>query len=300
MIAKSDDGGCPNPLKSEPLGTEHGPTVLKMTLGGQMRLLRESRGISRETAAEAIRASVSKISRLEGGRTGFKERDIGDLLTLYGVTEPDERERYLALARHTKLPGWWHDYGDLLPPWFETYIGLEQDASIIRLYAAQYIPDLLQTPAYSRALIALDDGDQPARRLDMRLRRQQVLTRPKPVAVWAVIDEAALRRPVGGIEVLRSQIEYLVQLTDLSNVTIQILRFSAGAHGAICGSFSLLRCGAWCELSDIAYAEQLTGAQYLDKASDLKLYRSVLDKLVVAAEPPQHSAALLSALAADL
>lgn len=302
MIAKSDDDGRAHPPAPEPSAVEHGPTVLKKSLGAQMRSLRESRGISREEAAETLRGSVSKISRLEGGRTGFKERDVTDLLTLYGVADTTEREQYLSLARHTKLSGWWHKYSDVLPPWSETYVGLEQDASAIRIYAAEFVPDLLQTPEYSRALIASGHhDDERERRVEVRQRRQQILTRPKPVAVWAVIDEAVLRRPVGGVAVLRDQIAHLIRLADLSNVTIQVLRFSAFGLGAARGSFSLVRCrGAWSKLSDIAYIEQLTGAQYLDKSSDLTLYRRVMENLIAAAEPPQVSTAFLTTLAADM
>lgn len=295
MTAKPDDDG-----RMQSLAAERGPTVLRIALGGQLRRLREGLGITREAAGDAIRGSHAKISRLELGRTSFKERDIRDLLTLYGVVDAEKREYLVELARQANEPGWWHRYNDLLPQWFETYLGLEQAASSIRTYEAQFIPGLLQTPDYARSVVQLGHDDPEAdRRVAMRLRRRQVLTRVEPPTVWAVVDESVLRRPVGGNAVLRKQIEYLIEMAKRPNIIIQVLPYSAGGHAAAGGSYSILRF-AEAELPDIVYVEQLTSALYLDKRSDLQQYLSVMDSLSVQAEPPVATRKFLADVAADL
>src|SRR6516165_10734001 len=183
-----------------------GPTVQRLVLGGHLRRLREESFITTEQAAASIRGSHSKISRMEHGRVGFKERDIADLLTLYGVTDSEERAALLNLAREANTPGWWHAYSDILPTWLEPYVGLEAAASVIRTYQIQFVPGLLQTEDYARALIrqgaAVSEQDV-SRRAELRVSRQEVLGGPNPPQLWAVVDEGALRRPVGGREVVR-------------------------------------------------------------------------------------------------
>ncbi len=289
MIAEPDDDG-----RVQSVVMERGPTVLRIALGGQLRDLRVKNDITREAAGDAIRGSHAKISRLELGRTGFKERDIRDLLTLYGVTDAEERERFLDLARQANEPGWWHRYSDLLPSWFGTYLGLEQAATKIRTYEAHLVPGLLQTPEYARAVMSLgyEDADMD-RRVQVRIRRQEVLRRADPPVIWAIIDEAALHRPVGGAQVHREQMEHLIELADLPNVTLQVLPYSAGEHAAAGSSFSILRF-AETELPDIVYLEHLTSALYLDRKQDLALYLSVMDRLSVQAEPPGESLEILA------
>jgi transcriptional regulator with XRE-family HTH domain len=280
-----------------------GPTVLRMTLGGQLRRLREDRGISREQAGDAIRGSHAKISRLELGRVGFKERDISDLLTLYGVTDPGEREAFLTLARQANSPGWWHRYGDLLPSWFETYLGLEQAASVMRCYQSQFVPGLLQTADYGRAVIRLAHGRETPneldRRVDLRMRRQEVLLGAGGPVLWAVIDEAALHRPIGGVPVLRAQLERLIEVAERPNITIQILPYEVGGHAAAGGPFTILRFPE-ADLPDIVYLEQLTSALYLDKRPDVDRYLAVMDQLSVTAEPPDQTGEILRRLLKDL
>ncbi|MBF6415950.1 helix-turn-helix domain-containing protein [Nocardia cyriacigeorgica] len=295
MIAEPDDDG-----RVQSVVAERGPTVLRIALGGQLRKLREGKGITREAAGDAIRGSHAKISRLELGRTGFKERDIRDLLTLYGVHDPDERESFLELARKANEPGWWHRYSDLLPSWFGTYLGLEQAATKIRTYEAHLVPGLLQTPEYTRAVVTLgyEDADTD-RRVAVRQRRQEILHRSDPPFVWAVIDEAALHRPVGGADVHRAQMHHLVELAQLPNVTIQVVPYSAGEHAAAGSSFSILRF-AEPELPDIVYLEHLTSALYLDRREDLALYLSVMDRLSVQAARPERSIEIISDYAKGL
>ena len=212
-----------------------GPTAARMYLGAELRHLREDARVTREDAGEAIRASASKISRLELGRTGFKLRDVADLLELYGLHDEAERATLLALARHANTPDWWHSYSDVVPAWFDAYLGLEQAASLIRSYEVQFIPGLLQTEQYARAVLRLADdatGERLERRLAVRMHRKQILHRPSRPHLWAVIDEAALRRPIGGAAALRGQIEHLITIAELSHVKIPLLPFRSGGHAA--------------------------------------------------------------------
>ncbi|MFV2100946.1 helix-turn-helix domain-containing protein [Micromonospora sp. LOL_024] len=280
-----------------------GPTVLRMLLGAQLRRLRESRGVSRESAGWEIRSSESKISRMELGRVGFKERDVADLLTLYGVTAEQERTALLKLAREANNPGWWHRYGDVLPSWFQSYLGLEAAAALIRSYEVQFVPGLLQTREYARAVVLLGHGGAGAaeidRRVDLRMRRQDLLHRPHPPRLWVVVDEAALRRPIGGPQVMRGQLDALLETTRTPNVRLQVIPFAAGGHAAAGGAFTILRFGDQ-DLPDIVYIEQLTSALYLDKREDLDFYAVAMERLCVEAEPPERTPAILEGIIADL
>jgi len=273
---------------------DSGPTALRIGLGSELRRRRERAGISREAAGDALRASPAKISRLELGRVGFKERDVLDLLTLYGVTDGTERGEFLALARRANAPGWWHRYSDLLPGWFETYLGLEQASTMIRTYELQFVPGLLQTRDYARAVTLLghEDIEDVERRVELRIRRQEVLTAPGAPTLWAVIDEAALRRSLNGPELLRSQLDHLLAMNELPNVSVQIAPLSFGGHAAAGGPFSILRF-AEPDLPDIVYLEQLTSALYLDKRSDVEHYALVMDRLCAHIEPPDRTAAII-------
>ncbi|MFF5075248.1 helix-turn-helix domain-containing protein [Micromonospora olivasterospora] len=284
-------------------GPATGPTVLRMLLGAQLRRLREASGVTRESAGWEIRASESKISRMELGRVGFKERDVADLLTLYGVVDPDEREAMLKLARDANNPGWWHRYGDVLPSWFQSYLGLEAAAALIRSYEVQFVPGLLQTPEYARAVVLLGHAragtEEIDRRVGLRMRRQELLSRPEPPQLWAVLDEAALRRPIGGPEVMRGQLTALIEATRSPHVRLQIIPFDAGGHAAAGGAFTILRFGDQ-DLPDIVYIEQLTSALYLDKRDDLDYYAAAMERLCVEAEPPERTPDLLARLRDEL
>ncbi|MDP9865961.1 MULTISPECIES: helix-turn-helix domain-containing protein [Streptosporangium] len=284
-------------------GPGGGPTILRILLGAQLRRLRTARGISREDAGYAIRASHAKISRLELGRVGFKERDVADLLTLYGVTAPGDREPMLDLARQANAPGWWHRYGDLLPSWFEVYVGLEEAASIVRTYEVQFVPGLMQSPGYARAVIMLVHGGASAeevdRRVALRMARQERLTRPDAPTLWAVMDEAVLRRPIGGEQVLRAQVDHLLELTELPNVRLQIMPFHRGGHAAAGGPFSILRFPER-DLPDVVYMEQLTSALYVDKLEETDHYMQVMDRLCVQAYSVSDSKRFLRDLRAEL
>ncbi|TDC66842.1 XRE family transcriptional regulator [Micromonospora sp. KC207] len=284
-------------------GPATGPTVLRMLLGAQLRRLREASGVTREGAGWEIRASESKISRMELGRVGFKERDVADLLSLYGVTDFTEREALLKLARNANSPGWWHRYGDVLPSWFQSYLGLEAAAALIRSYEVQFVPGLLQTPEYARSVVLLGHrcagADEIDRRVGLRMQRQELLRRTQPPHLWVVVDEAALRRPIGGAQVMRDQLTALIEATRSPHVRLQIIPFDAGGHAAAGGAFTILRFGDQ-DLPDIVYIEQLTSAIYLDKREDLDYYAAAMERLCVEAEPPERTPELLTRLRDDL
>ncbi len=269
-----------------------GPTVVRMLLGARLRRLRQAAGITRDGAGSAIRSSGSKISRLELGRTGFKTRDVSDLLTLYGVADDAERSILLGLASQANASGWWHSYANVLPPWFEPYLGLEQAASVIRAYEVQFIPGLLQTPDYARTVARLTDGTSEAdaeQRVSLRMHRQQsLLDRYRPPHLWMVIDEAALRRPIGGRTVMQEQVDHLIRMSRRPNVTIQVMPFSAGGHAAAGGQVTLLRFPEGL-LPDVVYAEQLDSAIYLNKPADTLRYWNVLNSVATEALQPERS-----------
>jgi transcriptional regulator with XRE-family HTH domain len=271
--------------------TPGGPTVRRILVGAQLRRLRESRGLTREAAGYRIRASESKISRLELGRVGFKDRDISDLLELYGVVDETQREALVALAREANSPGWWHSYDDVLPNWFQTYVGLEEAASLIRSYEIQFLPGLLQTEAYARAVVSSGAPQLPSsevdRRVHLRITRQKILRRPTaPPVFWAVVDEAALHRPIGGSKVMKEQVQYLLELMTLPNVTLQVMPFRFGGHAGEGGAFTMLRFPEP-ELPDVVYVEQLVSAYYLDKREYVERYARTMDRLTVDSQPPE-------------
>ena len=266
-----------------------GPTVRRMLVGAQLRRLRTDKGLSREQAGEAIRASEWKIHRLENGQVGFKDRDIVDLLRFYGVDDPVEVADFLVLAREANAPGWWQQYGDVLPQWFRAFVDLEAAATLIRTYEGQFVPGLLQTEDYMRAVVGgghLDDLPEEAEhRVQLRLGRQTLLERRDAPRLWAVVDEAALRRPVGGSKVMRAQLERLIEASELPNVILQVLPFAAGAHPAMVGAFSVLRFADQ-ELPDVVYVEHLTSALYLSKQEDVDQYLHVMESICVRSAAP--------------
>ena len=273
-----------------------GPTVQRMLVGAKLRRLRTDMGLSREEAGEAIRASEWKIHRLENGQVGFKERDLVDLLALYEVTDPDEIDELLTMAREANTPGWWQHYGDVLPQWFRTYVDLESAAALIRTYEGQFVPGLLQTDDYMRAVIHdthLESSEEMGRRVRLRMARQTLLTREHPPRLWAVVDEAALRRPVGGPGVMKGQLERLLDAARLPNVTLQILPFDTGAHPAMVGSFSVLRFPDQ-ELPDVVYLEHLTSASYLNKPDEVDQYLHVMEGICIRAAAPEETVSLLN------
>ncbi|MEW2128869.1 helix-turn-helix transcriptional regulator [Streptomyces sp. NPDC005435] len=273
-----------------------------MLLGSQLRRLREARGITREAAGYSIRASESKISRMELGRVSFKTRDVEDLLTLYGVDEEAERESLLSLAREANVAGWWHSYSDVLPSWFPTYVGLEGAAHLIRVYEVQFVHGLLQTEEYARAVVRRGmKGASTAdveRRVALRLERQKHLLADDPEGApefHIVLDEAALRRPYGDREVMRGQLKHLIEVSERPNVRLQVMPFGLGGHSGESGAFTLLSFPE-SDLSDVVYVEQLTSALYLDKREDVLQYEQALKELQQDSPGPAESRDILRGL----
>jgi transcriptional regulator with XRE-family HTH domain len=280
-----------------------GSLVRRIQLGARLRALRQAKGVTRERAGWMIRASESKISRMELGRVGFKERDVSDLLKLYGVEDPAEYARLLELTKEANAPSWWQQYGDVLDTWFQNYVDLEQAAELIRTYELQFVPGLLQTDAYARAVIGLGPGrKRPAeveRRAQLRMARQQLLQRPNAPRLWAVLDEAVLRRPIGGRAVLREQIQALIDVCGSRTVRLQIMPFESGGHAASGGAFSILRFPVE-ELPDVVYIEHLTSGLYLDKREEVDDYAAAIAQLFIDAEPPGRTPEILRGILADL
>lgn len=278
---------------------EPGSVVRRMLLGSQLRRLREARGITREAAGYSIRASESKISRMELGRVSFKTRDVEDLLTLYGITDEQERASLLSLAREANVAGWWHSYSDVLPSWFPTYVGLEGAASLIRAYEVQFVHGLLQTEAYARAVVRRGMKGASAadieKRVALRLERQKYLLDDGAPEFHIVLDEAALRRPYGDREVMRGQLQHLIEISQRPNVRLQIMPFSFGGHSGESGAFTILSFPE-SDLSDVVYLEQLTSALYLDKHEDVTQYEKALKELQQDSPGPDESRDLLRGL----
>ncbi|WP_411121490.1 helix-turn-helix domain-containing protein [Streptomyces sp. x-19] len=276
-----------------------GSVVRRILLGSQLRRLRESRGITREAAGYSIRASESKISRMELGRVSFKARDVADLLTLYGVSDEQEREALLSLAKEANVAGWWHSYSDVLPGWFQTYVGLEGAASLLRVYEVQFVHGLLQTEEYAHAVVSRGMPDASAadvqRRVALRQERQKLLLSERAPQLHCVLDEAALRRPYGGRAVMRGQLKHLIDISERPNVRLQVMPFNFGGHAGESGAFTMLRFPE-SDLSDVVYLEQLTSALYVDKPEEVALYERAMERLQEDSPNPSGTRDLLRGL----
>jgi hypothetical protein len=240
------------------------------------------------------------LSRLESGRVAFKDRDIVDLFIHYGVTDEAQIQTLRGIATRANSRGWWHDYSDILPVWFEEYISLEEAAVQIRGYEVQFVPGLLQTEEYARAvtLLAYSNPGEINRRVSLRMARQARLSGAEPVSLGMVLDEAALSRPIGGPSVMRAQLKHLIEMSQRPNVTIQILPFKVGGHAAAGGPFSVLHF-AESDLSDIVYLEQLATAQYLEKPDMVAKYLAVIERLRLEAATPADSMKRLQAILSE-
>jgi len=281
-----------------------GPTLLRKRLGAALRDLRERAGMEQSQAAARLGSALSKMTRIELGRgkSAVSERDLVDLLDLYGVTDPEDRKGLLELRRLASSPGWWEqsDVERSLPVGLGPYLGLESDAREVKVWEIAYIPGLLQTPAYSRAVLAAwskgdRSPDEVERLAKIREKRQQRLHSPD-FELWAIMDESALLRPVGGPEVMKEQIAHLLHASSLAAVTVQIMPLAKGAHGGMRGSFTLLEF----EPGDptVAYVDSMAGNVLLEKHPQVRPYVQIFDRLRATAHGLQESAALLARLAA--
>ncbi|MFF7645701.1 Scr1 family TA system antitoxin-like transcriptional regulator [Streptomyces canus] len=255
-------------------GGTSAPTVLRMILGRRLQERRQGAGASLEDAAKALRVTSLTIRRLEKAEVALKPLYVEKLLETYGA-DRQEIDEFVALAERANEPGWWHTYRDVLPNWFSAYVSLEAGARTLRTYEPHYVTGLLQTHAYARGVLRggfPNEADEDlGRRVDLRLRRQSLLARSDAPTLWVVMEEAVLHRVVGGPEVMREQIERLLEVSELEHVSVDVVPFTAGAHVGACAPFTYFRFEEP-ELPDIVYTEVLSGAMYLDQRSDVSAH----------------------------
>lgn len=272
-----------------------GSKAMARVLGNYLRALREAQGLSPNQAGSHIRAHASKISRMETAHVSLKVRDVEDLLDLYGV-DPKERAEITAMVQRSARPDWWQPYGEVVPDWLQGLIGLERDAHVIRTYETQFVPGLLQTPAYADAVVysghRLEPQHEREQRVALRLERQRRMTEPGAPVLWALIDEGVLYRPVGGPQVMREQLKYLLDVLRAPGVRLQIASWAASAQATPGAAVTYLRF-AQGFLPDVVYLEHMTSAVYLDRLEDLDKYRAALDELSALAATPAASRAML-------
>ncbi|SCE45407.1 Helix-turn-helix domain-containing protein [Streptomyces sp. SolWspMP-5a-2] len=290
VTAESDWGGA--------------PPVLRMILGRQLEALRVRAGLSYDEAGAALGVSHSTIRRMEAAKVArLRLADAEKLLRTYGITDPEQIERFLRSVQDAGRRSWWHSYRDVMPDWFASYLSLEQAAWQIRSYENHFVHDLLQTAEYARSRITSEatvaDADRADRLLALRLRRQRLLSDDSAPRLWVVMDETVLRWPVGGADVMRAQAGHLIELNRLPHVTLQIMPFTNGPHpGLRAGASQLFRFRAR-ELPDIVYARTLLGADMLDKRDDVMKYREALDRLSAQAAPAARTEKILEELRRD-
>jgi transcriptional regulator with XRE-family HTH domain len=264
----------------------------------ELRRLREAAGVTIEHVAERLECSGSKISRIETGQTGVTPRDVRDMLSVYGV-DLDYAETLLRIAREARQKGWWQLYGDVLTG---AYVGLEAAADRVRSYEALVVPGLMQTEDYAQAMIHAARPDislaEVEKRVRVRMSRQSLLTQDDPLDLWVVLDEAVLHRPVGGAEVMRRQLLHLVQISELSNVTLQVLPFAAGAHAGMDGTFTILLYDDSAD-QNFVFAANAAGGLFLEKDDELQRYGFIFDYLRANALRPADSASMIVKLAKE-
>ena len=279
----------------------HMRTVGSRRLVIELKQFREAAGLTGEQVAEQMGWSVAKVYRIEGDRVRVLARDVARLLKLYGITG-DQAEAVMELGRMARVKDWWHQYSGAIPEWFQFYVGLEAAASAMQEYNAELVTGLLQTEDYARAVMtaamrAETDDQEMERQIAVRLERQKRLTAPDAPALWAVMNEAVLHRQVGGPGVMAGQLAHIGQLAARPNVTVQVLPFTAGAHPAMLGSFTLMQFPDPAD-RDVVYLEAETGALYLEKPEDVRRYSLMIDYLRAQALGPAESRALIAQLAA--
>jgi transcriptional regulator with XRE-family HTH domain len=284
--------------------THRSPTVRRRRLAAELRRLREASGRTHEDVAAELDWHRSKIGRIEGAQfVRLSLTDLRALLDLYGVTDNDQRQSLITLGREARERGWWHSYSDVLPNSHSVLIGLEAETSSIRAYQAQLVPGLLQTEGYMRAilragLMTASQRDEIDRFVEVRKARQELLVQEPPVALWAVLDEAVLRRLVGGADVMRDQIERLIEASELPNVNVQVLPDDAGEHPGLEGSFMIL---SFTESDpDAVYLDAATGGLYIEKPEDISRYSWVFDHVRAAALSPRHTVRFMQQTLDDL
>lgn len=280
------------------------PTVGQVVLGKRLQDLRERAGLKREEAARILRVAPATIRRMETAEVALKIPYVQLLLKAYGITD-SEAEAFVALTEEANLPGWWQRFHDVLPGWFSMYVSLEGAAGLIREYEPQFVPGLLQTEGYARAILRSgavggSTAEEIERHVALRMERQSLLTRENAPKFWVIMDETVFRRPVGdGPEVMRDQLDRLLEASELPNVTLQIAEFSSGHHPGTYGPFVLFRF-AVPELPDMVYSEYLTGAVYLDARPEVASHLEVMDRMAAQAATAQRTKEILRGLRKEL
>ncbi|MFF1697342.1 helix-turn-helix domain-containing protein [Streptomyces sp. NPDC058257] len=279
------------------------PTVGQVVLGRRLQDLRERAGLKREEAARILRVAPATVRRMEMAEVALKIPYLQLLLKSYGVAD-DEADAFVTLAEEANKPGWWQRFHDILPGWFSMYVSLEGAASLIRSYEPHFVPGLLQTEEYARGVmrsgaIGQTRPEDVERYVALRMERQSLLSREDAPRLWMVMDETALRRPVGGSDVMREQIDKLLEAVELPHVTLQIAPFAAGPHPGTYGPFVLFRF-AMAELPDMVYSEYLTGAVYLDARTEVATHLEVMDRMAAQAATAQRTKELLRDLRKEL
>ncbi len=280
-----------------------GPTVRRRRLGSELRRLREARAIKLEEVADQLGLAASTLSRIETGKAPTKTAYLTALLEMYGVTDAGQRQVLVDMAREGHRKGWWAVYDDVLPTGFGIYVGLEAEATGLRIYETQVVSGLLQTPDYARAVLRevhkKDSPDQLQRLAELRLKRQEVLDREDPPDLWLILDETVVRRPIGGPEVMAGQLKHLVEASQWPNVTLQVLPFSSGAHPALMGPFTILEFPERGD-PDVVYFDSWGGPIYLEKDKEVRTCTEAFDRLRAAALSPGDSADLAEQVAREL
>ncbi|MDX3226319.1 helix-turn-helix transcriptional regulator [Streptomyces sp. ME19-01-6] len=277
-----------------------GPTVRRRRLGQELRRLRQEKGMTAEEVAEELMVSQSKISRLENGRRSISQRDVRDLCRTYKVEDKALVDSLMQMAKESRQQGWWNAFGDVP---YSVYIGFETDAASLRVYEPQVLPGLLQTPEYAEAVIsgALPEApqEQIAQRVQVRLRRQERITEPvAPLRLWAVVDEAAMRRVVGSPKVMSDQLDYLVRMSHEPHVTVQALPFGMGSHPGMSGQFTILEFSDESDTS-VVYLEGVTSDLYLEKHTDVQSYSMMYEHLRAQALNVEQSRQFITDVARD-
>jgi transcriptional regulator with XRE-family HTH domain len=279
-----------------------GPTVRRRRLGTELRRLRDSSGYKLEEVAAELGVAPSTLSRIETGKAPTKSVYLSQMLKMYGVSDSAQRQILVDMAREGHRKGWWAAYEDVLPSGFDTYVGLEAETAAIRTYEISSVPGLLQTADYARTVFRetfpRHTAQQIDRLVDLRMARQHRLDDEPPLELWAILDEAVIRRAVGGLAIMRRQLSHLLTAAQRSSVTLQVLPFSCGAHAAHTGAFSILEFPDRSD-SEVAHVESVAGYTYLEKDRDVRARSEAFDRLRAAALSPGASAELIAAAARD-
>lgn len=278
------------------------PTVRRRRLAAALKRFRKESGKTRDQVAEFVGCAPATVTKIESATNAAPPAYVAMMLEFYGVPQ-EQRDVYMMLARQARKRGWWHQYGGVIPRWFEVYVGLEEEVSEIRWYEPELVPGLLQTEGYMRAVmladVAIPSDDELERRVALRMKRQERLTADDPPKLWIVLNEAALRRKVGGVKTMKEQLQRLIEVSRFNNVLLQVLTFDAGAHPAMEGAYQILRFPEPAD-PEVVYLQYHRGSIYLEEQSDVHAYIDLFDHLRARALGPDESRALIARIANEV